>query len=69
MADAPSISSELQALLEAAGYVRDEQAGDWVHPATRRCLDGGIARQMSREQIVEWIKAGTGRAVPDDPVK
>jgi hypothetical protein len=52
---------ENRRLLEAAGYAWDDQRDAWVHPKTRRELDGRIARGMTEEQLTAWLKAGAGR--------
>ena len=64
MAAKPTIHPDLRALLERAGYVWDEQYGEWSHPRSRRCLDGGIAAGLTRQQLIVWIKTGEGREPP-----
>jgi len=51
-------------LLEAAGYVWDEQARCWEHPTAKRLLNGEIARGMSVDQLTAWIADGANRRGP-----
>ncbi len=48
-------------LPEQAGYAWDEERDAWVHPRTRRELDGRIARALLPEPLEKWIKEGEGR--------